>query len=80
VASTALASLFTGGMAWAFAPQITLPIFNAGANQARLDIATVQKDINVAAYEKTIQGAFREVADGLPRAAPTTGRPWRRKR
>ncbi|MDE4917954.1 outer membrane protein, multidrug efflux system [Cupriavidus metallidurans] len=65
VASTALASLFTGGMAWAFAPQITLPIFNAGANQARLDIATVQKDINVAAYEKTIQGAFREVADGL---------------
>ncbi|WP_092137690.1 efflux transporter outer membrane subunit [Cupriavidus sp. YR651] len=65
VASTTLAGLFTGGMAWAFAPQITLPIFNAGANQARLDASEVQKDINVAAYEKTIQGAFREVADGL---------------
>ncbi|WP_019451572.1 efflux transporter outer membrane subunit [Cupriavidus sp. BIS7] len=65
VASGALATLFSSGMAWVFAPQITLPIFNAGANQARLDVATVQKDINVAAYEKTIQGAFREVADGL---------------
>jgi len=65
VASSALATLFSSGMAWVFAPQITLPIFNAGANQARLDAATVQKDINVAAYEKTIQRAFREVADGL---------------
>ena len=33
--------------------------------QASLDVATVQKDINVALYEKTIQTAFREVADGL---------------
>jgi NodT family efflux transporter outer membrane factor (OMF) lipoprotein len=65
VASSALAGLFSSGMAWAFAPSITLPIFNAGANQARLDASQVQKDINVAAYEKTIQQAFREVADGL---------------
>ncbi|SFD05445.1 efflux transporter, outer membrane factor (OMF) lipoprotein, NodT family [Cupriavidus sp. OV038] len=64
-ASSTLAGLFSGGMAWVFAPQITLPIFNAGANQARLTVSEVQKDINVAAYEKTIQGAFREVADGL---------------
>ncbi|QYY27785.1 efflux transporter outer membrane subunit [Cupriavidus pinatubonensis] len=65
VASTALAGLFSSGMAWAFAPQITMPIFHGGANQARLDASKVQKDINVAAYEKTIQQAFREVADGL---------------
>lgn len=65
VASTTLAGLFSGGMAWAFAPQLTMPIFNAGANQAALDIATVQKDINVAAYEKAIQEGFRDVADGL---------------
>jgi multidrug efflux system outer membrane protein len=65
VASTALAGLFSSGMAWAFAPAITMPIFNGGANQARLDASKVQKDINVAAYEKTIQQAFREVADGL---------------
>ncbi|WER49486.1 efflux transporter outer membrane subunit [Cupriavidus sp. WKF15] len=65
VASAALSGLFTSGMAWAFAPSITMPIFNGGANQARLDASRVQKDINVAAYEKTIQQAFREVADGL---------------
>jgi hypothetical protein len=29
------------------------------------DVATVQKDINVAQYQKAIQTAFREVADGL---------------
>nr|WP_257993552.1 efflux transporter outer membrane subunit [Cupriavidus pauculus] len=65
LASTTLAGLFTGGAAWAVAPQITLPIFNAGANQANLDASKVRKDINVAQYERTIQGAFREVADGL---------------
>ncbi len=32
--------------------------------EARLTVSEVQKDINVAAYEKTIQGAFREAADG----------------
>ncbi len=65
LASTTLAGLFSGGAAWAFAPQVTLPIFNAGANQAQLDATRVRKDINVAEYERTIQGAFREVADGL---------------
>nr|WP_315593976.1 efflux transporter outer membrane subunit [uncultured Cupriavidus sp.] len=65
LASTTLAGLFTGGAAWAFAPQVTLPIFNAGANQAQLDSSNVRKEINVAQYERTIQGAFREVADGL---------------
>lgn len=64
-ASTTLAALFSSGLAWVFAPQISMPIFNAGANQAQLDISTVRKDINIATYEKTIQGAFREVADGL---------------
>ena len=46
-------------------PQLSLPIFNAGALRASLDVAEVQRDINVATYEKTIQSAFREVADGL---------------
>jgi multidrug efflux system outer membrane protein len=49
----------------AFCRLITLPIFEGGQLQANLDVATVQKDINVAQYEKTIQTAFREVADGL---------------
>ncbi|KWR90773.1 RND transporter [Cupriavidus sp. IDO] len=64
-ASTSLAGLFSGGLAWVFAPQITVPIFNAGRNQAGLDLAKVRKDIFVANYEKTIQTAFREVADSM---------------
>jgi len=33
--------------------------------QASLDVAEIQRDINVAQYEKAIQSAFREVADAL---------------
>ena len=65
-ASSALSGLFkAGSLAWSFLPSITMPIFEGGQLQASLDVATVQKDINVAQYEKTIQTAFREVADGL---------------
>jgi len=65
-ASSALGGLFkAGSLAWSFLPSITLPIFEAGKLQADLDVATVQKDTNVAQYEKTIQTAFREVSDGL---------------
>jgi multidrug efflux system outer membrane protein len=65
-ASSALGGLFkAGSLAWSFLPSLTLPIFEAGRLQANLDAATVQKDINVAQYEKTIQTAFREVSDGL---------------
>lgn len=64
--SNDLAGLFKAGAgAWSFVPQITLPLFDGGANQANLDIATVTRDIRVAQYEKTIQAAFREVADAL---------------
>ena len=61
-----LSGLFKGGSGtWSFAPQINLPIFNAGSLRASLDYAKIQKDINVAQYEKSIQTAFQEVSDGL---------------
>ena len=61
-----LAGLFTGGaFAWSFAPQITLPLFDAGSNKATLKVAEVDRDIAVAQYEKAIQTAFSEVADAL---------------
>ncbi len=64
--SSDLSNLFEGGQrAWAFMPQINLPIFQGGRNQANLDLATVRKDMAVAQYEKTIQAAFREVSDAL---------------
>ncbi len=66
VASGSLSSLFdSGNGAWSFAPSISLPIFNGGANVANLDSAKASRDIAVATYEKTVQTAFREVADGL---------------
>jgi multidrug efflux system outer membrane protein len=65
-ASASLGGLFAGGSAaWSFLPSITVPIFEAGKLQANLDVATLQKDINIARYEKAIQTAFSEVANGL---------------
>lgn len=64
--STELSDLFGSGMrTWSFSPQIGLPIFNGGANRANLDLAHVRKDIAIAAYEHSIQVAFREVSDAL---------------
>jgi multidrug efflux system outer membrane protein len=65
-ASNQLSGLFrSGSFGWTFAPQIVLPIFDGGRNQANLDAARVGRDIAVAQYEKSIQLAFREVADAL---------------
>ena len=65
-ASSQLSGLFDGGSGtWLFQPQINLPIFNAGKLRASLDYAELQKDIQVASYEKAIQTAFQEVADAL---------------
>jgi len=65
-ASSELGGLFkAGSLAWSFVPSVTLPIFDAGKLRANLDVATLQKDINVAQYEKAIQTAFSEVANGL---------------
>ena len=64
--SLSLGGLFKAGTAaWSFVPQATLPIFEGGTNIANLDLANVQKRIEIANYEKAIQSAFREVADGL---------------
>ena len=65
-ASSELSNLFKDG-SWGFtlAPQLLLPLFDAGRNQANLASAKVAFDIAVAQYEKSIQSAFREVADAL---------------
>jgi len=64
--SSDMDGLFKGGSGtWLFQPQINLPIFTAGSLRASLDYSKIQKDINVAQYEKTIQTAFQEVSDGL---------------
>ncbi|MDR2881021.1 MAG: efflux transporter outer membrane subunit, partial [Azoarcus sp.] len=65
-ASPTLEDLFDSGTRlWTFAPQIVMPIFHAGALRASLDRAKIERNIQIAQYEKTIQSAFREVADAL---------------
>ncbi|MBP0494238.1 efflux transporter outer membrane subunit [Roseomonas indoligenes] len=65
-AGASLARLFQPGSGiWAFSPQINVPIFTGGINEANLDFAKIQSRIEVANYEKAIQTAFREVADSL---------------
>ncbi|MBB4819290.1 multidrug efflux system outer membrane protein [Pseudomonas alcaligenes] len=64
--SAEVSGLFDGGSrSWSFMPTLSLPIFDAGRNSANLDLAEVRKDAAVAAYEGSIQTAFREVADAL---------------
>ncbi len=61
-----LSNLFRAGAStWLFAPQITLPIFDAGSRRANLKVTEADRDISVARYEKAIQVAFRETADAL---------------
>jgi multidrug efflux system outer membrane protein len=65
-ASIALGGLFGAGSGiWSFTPSITLPIFDGGRNRANLDVSEARRNLAVADYERTIQGAFREVADTL---------------
>ena len=74
-ASSSLDGLFAAGSgAWTFIPQVSLPIFNAGANRARLQVAETDRDIYLARYEKAIQSAFREVADALAQRATLDAR------
>ena len=64
-ASPQLGGLFGSGQNfWQFSPQIQMPIFS-GSVAGGLDLAEARKNIAVAEYEKSIQTAFREVADAL---------------
>ncbi len=65
-ASSELGSLFKdGSWSYTFVPQLLLPLFDGGRNEANLASAKVGFDIAVAQYEKAVQTAFREVADAL---------------
>src|SRR5699024_1187557 len=54
----------SGNRYWQYSPQLQTPIFGGG-QRGTLDVAEARKDIAVSEYEKTIQQAFREVADAL---------------
>jgi len=64
--STALSGLFAGGsFTYTGAPSVSLPLFDGGRLRGNLDVARAQQQAAVSTYEKTVQTAFREVADAL---------------
>ena len=67
-ASSELTSLFTGGaFNYSITPTASYSIFNAGAARAGVAYSRAQRDAALASYERSIQSAFREVADALAR-------------
>ena len=67
-ATNALASLFTGGaLAWSGGLGVNYSIFNGGAGRANVRLSEAQRSAALATYQKSIQTAFREVADALAR-------------
>lgn len=64
-ASTELSDLLSGATLWDLAPKISLPIFKGGQNKFNLDIANLRQQQTAITYEKTLQAAFKEVADLL---------------
>lgn len=71
-ASPELGALFgSSHRYWQFSPQIEMPLFASGVS-GNLDLAKARQHIAVSTYEKTIQTAFREVADALAGEATYT--------
>ena len=57
----------SGTRTWSFTPKVVMPIFAGGSLLANLKVSKVDRDIALATYEKAIQTAFQEVANGLAR-------------
>jgi multidrug efflux system outer membrane protein len=69
-ASSALASLFTGGaFGFSAAANASYTIFQAGAGRANVRLTEAQRNAALANYQLAVQTAFREVADALARRA-----------
>lgn len=61
-----LEELFTGpARMWNFTPSLTAPVFNAGRIRGGVKYSEAGQRAALLEYEKTIQTAFREVADSL---------------
>jgi multidrug efflux system outer membrane protein len=66
--SLGLSDLFSSGTeTWSIGGSANVPIFDFGRNEGNLEYAKATRDAMVAQYERTVQIAFREVADALAR-------------
>ncbi|HEX7857206.1 MAG TPA: efflux transporter outer membrane subunit [Sphingobium sp.] len=65
-ASPALNGLFdTGNQSWNYGGSVSLPIFDWGRRAANVKLTRAKADELTASYQRTVQGAFQEVADAL---------------
>ncbi len=68
-----LSNLFKGdARIWSYGPSVTFPIFDAGKYAARTRQAEARQRQSLADYQKTVETAFREVADALTNVQQTT--------
>ena len=64
--SAALTNLFSGPAGtWDFGASLAQPIFTAGRLRSNVRFAEAQQQATLLFYQQTIQGAFRNVSDGL---------------
>jgi len=64
--STALGGLFGSGTdTFTVSPTAALPLFDGGRRRGNVQYARASQQVAVATYERTLQIAFREVADAL---------------
>ena len=64
--SAQLTSLFSPSRAvWSVVPQVAQPIFTGGRLKSDVRLTQAQRELLLTNYERTIQNAFREVADSL---------------
>ena len=72
--------LESGSGIWSLVPSITQPIFNAGRLRSNVEVTEAQQRQAALGYLRTIQQAFREVADALSAREKTAEvRVWRER-
>jgi multidrug efflux system outer membrane protein len=65
--------LSSGAGIWSLGFGLALPIFDGGRRSARVDQAEARREQQVASYQRSIETAFREVADALVNVEQTGG-------
>jgi NodT family efflux transporter outer membrane factor (OMF) lipoprotein len=64
--SISMSDLFShAASAWQFGPTVTFPLFTGGRLKGNLKLAEARFQESVAVYQRTVQGAFRDVSDSL---------------
>ena len=61
-----ISSLFSGSRSiWSVVPQLTQPIFTGGRLKNNVRLTQAEREFLLVDYQRTVQGAFREVSDSL---------------